>query len=184
MITLDQLKEYLGIDSGDTSQDAYLQGLIDEISTFIETYTGRIFNQDTYTEVKDWHWERILFTKQYPLNSITSVKYRKGNDFTEWFTEVIEQKDYSFRDSGEVYFNMNLPRWFNKIEVVYNAGYASIPQDIQLWVKKLCEATYLQNQNKWVVSESVDWTSIRFADFQKNTQMNMAIFDKYKTYEI
>lgn len=184
MITLEQLKIFLWISLTDTSQDVLLQSLIDEMTSYIEKYTWRIFLPQDYIEIKNWHWERIIYIKNYPLNSITSIKIRENSDYSLWFTKTISPNEYTFNKDWEIYFNYNLPRWFNYIQVNYNWWYTTIPQDLQYWLKRLCESVYRQAKQQWIMSESVDWTSIKFTDYSKNNWFNMSIFDNYKSYGI
>jgi len=182
MITLDDLKLYLGIQLSDTTEDWRLQMFIDSNSSFIENYCNRIFLLKDNIEVFDGHWERMLFTNNYPINSIESVKFRESNDFTEGFTEIIEEKDYTFKRDGTVFFAFNLKRWVNVGEIKYNSGYSAndLPADIKLCLKRICEVDFLTAKWKGIIEEKVDWTWVKFESNKNEKQVIVKLLSKYR----
>jgi len=186
MITLEDLKIYLGIELADTSEDIRLQMFIDWNTVFIENYCNRIFTVKDNIEVFDWHGERILFSKNFPINSITSVKVRESTDFTEWFTETIEEKDYTFKKEWSIFFNYNLPRWFNVWEIRYNSWYSDndIPKDIKLCLKRICEVDFLTVKWKGIIEEKVDWTWVKFESNKNEKENIVKLLSKYKRLNV
>lgn len=76
LVTLAEMKAYLGILTGDTSQDAFLTAQITEISEVIQAYCRRVFATASY--VQTYYWEdydpsKTLETFHYPLISVTSI---------------------------------------------------------------------------------------------------------------
>ncbi len=60
----------------DTSQDALLQVLITAVSDGIEKYCRRRFLSKFYDELYDGNGDRRLLLRQYPIQSVQSVRYR------------------------------------------------------------------------------------------------------------
>lgn len=180
MITLDELKRYLWIE--DNSQDVLLQEIIDWVTAYIESYTWRNLSIQDYDKKYNWNWERIFILPNFPVNSITEIKYRNNTDFSAPTYTLIETKDYSFNTSWEIFFNFNLIRWFNVLEIKYNAWYDPIPEDLKLACKMLCWLSYNTKNTNWVKSESVEWVSIVFSDTSSETIKANIILDNYKNY--
>lgn len=138
LVTLSAMKSFLGI-SGST-YDTFLTDQINLISEAVEGYCGRVFTQTTYTQTfyqdectNDDTYQELL-TYQFPIISITSVK--EGIPPTEAITEYRVNKDV-----GKL---INTTGWFanGDIEVVYSAGYATIPYVIQNVVFNLVAERY------------------------------------------
>lgn len=133
LVTLARVKRYLEIESTDTSRDDLLNELINACSSAIENYCDRKFKSQTHTETL-WGVNTKIFVKNYPITAITSVteegetspiesKYYKNRE------TYIQLKDYSIDPEDDV-------------TVVYVAGYAAIPEDLQFACSKLVDAYF------------------------------------------
>src|SRR6516165_6503446 len=60
----------------DSSQDALLTALITAVSDAIEKYCRRDFTSKSYDELYSGDGDRRLFLREYPLQSVQSVRYR------------------------------------------------------------------------------------------------------------
>jgi hypothetical protein len=60
----------------DSSQDALLSTLITAVSDAIEKYCRRDFTSKSYDELYSGDGDRRLFLREYPLQSVQSVRYR------------------------------------------------------------------------------------------------------------
>jgi hypothetical protein len=60
----------------DTSQDALLTALITAVSDQIEKFCRRDFISKSYDELYNGHGDRRLLLRQYPIQSVQSVRYR------------------------------------------------------------------------------------------------------------
>lgn len=154
LVTLESVKRRLGIDPGDTSIDADLEDRINEISYYIHgdgidnrgILNRHLTARDYTNELYQGENEQDLLLDNYPINSVTSVEYRyfyPGTFYTldsdDYF---IHRKKYSVvREYGWTRFGFStgyltradLP--FYNIRISYNAGYTTIPMDIQGIVK-------------------------------------------------
>ena len=149
LTTLDALKLRIGIDSSDTSQDNELTNYINEISELVESFLNRKLKAQDYTdELYQGNDEQELLLDNYPINSITQIEYRyyyPGSFYTidadEYF---IHRKRYSVvREYGWYRFG-SATRYLTKVEfpfynirITYNAGYTTIPSDIEGIVKDI-----------------------------------------------
>lgn len=151
LITVEQLETYLGIDL----DDAQAQALIDNASAMIEAFTKTVFEQRTITETDDGGGLDLIMSHK-PIISVTSV-----TDFGQDVPVLVDATEYTvYLEEG---FIRALPRgrgfnpwtpskypheapFFNgfwaigakRWEIVYEAGYATVPLDIQQAALMLC----------------------------------------------
>ena len=135
LCTIEDLEIYLGIDINDDPSDLNdtydkYSYLITAVSAEIESICGRKFTLDSYTETYDIDGSRINLN-QYPINSITSVKY--GSPFGGTDRTTIETDNYTTdNDSGILILNLRFSRAQQYINVTYDAGFDQIPDDLVL----------------------------------------------------
>jgi len=120
MITLTEYKQYLNI--VDTDKDDILQGFITSAISQIDSLCNRKFLKADYTEnISCNYFGNLLYPKNYPVNSVTSIKYFDSSVYTNITTgtlsDSIEILDY--------YVKLNeLMSVRNKeVQIVYNGGY-------------------------------------------------------------
>lgn len=142
IITLAQIREYLKKASGDTTQDAALQGYIDMASGAIErfiqgpvnvqSYAGEIYNGDGCAE---------LFVDKRPITQLVTpqaadLQYRDGPG-ESWQT-LEADVNMILIDAKRPYkitlYQTYFPRGRQNIRVSYKAGYATVPDDL----KRVC----------------------------------------------
>ncbi len=75
LITLARAKQAIQSIS-DSSQDSLLNTLITALSDAIEKYCRRDFTSKSYDELYSGNGDRRLFLREYPLQSVQSVRYR------------------------------------------------------------------------------------------------------------
>ena len=145
----------------DTSQDAVIDILIDQCSARIVTYVGHIIEAADVTEYYRGTGTPDLVLRNWPVNSIASVfedmaaAYGQASGAFAADTELEQGVDYALAKDGiggaaksgmlrrlgnvwqkpDVYrpglihpIPVDTP---GTIKVVYNAGYATVPHDIQ-----------------------------------------------------
>lgn len=125
------VKELLGIDSGDSSKNNLIIRRINQATEMIERYTGRRFKSSNYTEYYDGSYTDVLVLNQRPVTEISVLSARdtalNDDDFS-----VIDTSDYFINSNAGVIeaisgFYGGWDRW----KVEYTAGYTNIPADIQ-----------------------------------------------------
>jgi hypothetical protein len=115
---------------------------IEQESNEVNTVSGRIWGTTDYSETIDYQGEDIITLKNAPLVSVTSVIYSTGPLGTDSYSlsdTKVEDTDYTvYTDEGEI---VPLPNWRpqdgrKRIQINYNAGYATIPPTVQKLVTK------------------------------------------------
>jgi len=153
LVSLADLKDYLGI--VDNSQDTYLNG---EIALFDETvlnYCNRVFEQTTVTETiyyDDFKDSMEHYLYHHPVISITSIteKHPDNSDVVTTNYRLnkrvgkIEITDSDFYQRSFLFQNYNVGA---RLEIVYEAGYATVPLEIQEAIKSLIQARYNKKQS-------------------------------------
>ncbi len=136
LTTLEAVKEELGIDAGDASNDNYLVRLVNSVSDAIERYCDRHFEKASLTEkVAGQGSQRVLLSRT-PILSVTSVTL-SGSVLASSDYEVEAEAGMLFRASGWPWSAMRRPDIVQdqypgsetrNIEVAYTGGYV-LPKD-------------------------------------------------------
>jgi len=154
LITLAEYKESEGIAS--PKEDLRLNSLIPSVSQLIKTYCGNSL-VDYYSSNKtetfniSWNTHAVQLTET-PVNSIVTVKERSSYDAT-YETLTTGDHEYYFDYNTDSIFRTNgggyafWPQGPGSVEVVYTAGYASVPADLKLAVIDLI-TYYLKDEHK------------------------------------
>ena len=163
LTTLDALKLRIGIPSGDTTNDVELTNYINEVSEFIESYVGRNLKAQAYTgELYQPSDEQELLLDNWPINSVTTLELGYiDNDgvfqvVRDDITYFIHRKKYSlvrpygWLIEGGYSYNQNYGRYLSRVEfpsysirVAYNAGYSTVPSDIEGLAKDIIADLYI-----------------------------------------
>lgn len=151
LVTLDEMKTYLGIALINTTYDAFLTQQIELISQTIEAYCRRNFASASY--VQTFYKEEIIKNEivldtlhlwQFPLISVTSVKEIDNDNNETLITDYRENKSLAWLiKSRYTHFFQN----GDKIEVAYTSGFATIPAPIQNAVYSLVQERYNKKIN-------------------------------------
>lgn len=148
LVTLDDTKNYLQIPLATLDYDIFLNTQIDFLSKVIEEYCQRKFEQITYTQefyidlFNDNNSRKQLWAFQYPIISVTSVKEITTVNSVDNEVLVAAQEYRIHKDLGKLerfsafgirqnWFVDLSNQDFARTQVIYEAGYASIPLTIQ-----------------------------------------------------
>lgn len=194
LITLADLKTWLGITSVDAARDSRLEMYINTISTAIETYCNRKFKSATYTSEKYQATdEQELILKNYPVTSITSLTYNDDTltEADEDF-ELDEDTGILFREEGWAktgygnYLSGKIDFPERNITVTYVAGYSTIPEDLKMVCYEACSNLYdLKAAGAGgISSKHVADVSVTFRESSKGSRYfdvdHIAILNSYK----
>ena len=138
MITLADLKAYLGIAPGDTSQDTRLQLFVDATNQYVEDKTLYNYGNDkTRSEILDYR-DNVMLGRM-GIKSITEVRlYQRG---TEDETDPIDTKSYTYdSNTGRLTLDFSYGDDYNRsaynaVHVTYVYGHAegeTMPADLKL----------------------------------------------------
>ncbi len=129
---------YLIYDSADGSADLtptqklQVEIVADAVNSQILNYINRNLIAADYTEVWDSIGSDELLTREYPINSVASIKISNTSDFTGAI--ILDPTWYSFQKESIVFNGAVLPIGRACTQVIYNAGYAlaNIPKHLIL----------------------------------------------------
>lgn len=125
---ISDIELYTGTTITETVNEALMTSLINSVSAEIETICNRKFNLDTYDQTYDMDGRNINL-KQSPIVSITSIEY--GSPFNPSERTALETDQYfTHNDEGIISLLLRFNRAEQWVNVVYSAGYATIPDDI------------------------------------------------------
>lgn len=146
IITLNQVRAYLGVKDGFTDNDSQFEEYITLCSGAIEEYTQRKFAVQEITEYLDGDGTDFLVVSFPPVHSLVgvsealrldSLQYRDADGTGDW-TDVTDDEDYIHIDQSKSWRIQLLggdyfPEGIKNIKVVYNTGWAQvdIPADVQ-----------------------------------------------------
>ena len=132
------LEAWLKLSAGNTDE-ALLTRLLTAESTFIETWCSRIFSPTDYVETRDGNGQSRMSPQCWPMLSIasvvvdgTAIPAAVGATGSGYFIvgKSIQLRGYSFtRGAGNVVLS-------------YNAGFATIPADVQQAAIELAAMRY------------------------------------------
>ena len=155
LITLAKYKEFEGIDS--TTNDLKFQTIIPAVSQLVKTYCANSFVDffsTNKTETFTLNWEsHVVQLTESPIQTIVSVKER--NAYSESYSTLTTtaheyylepDTDSIIRTDSSGRFK-NFPKGVGSVEVVYTAGYSSIPLDLMLAVVDLI-TYYFKKEHK------------------------------------
>ena len=116
---LEEVKLYLGMTV--TTNDTLLEMLIDSASSYIESYTNRIFEIQEYTEIINGTGTNRLPVSYAPIFNVNSVTSIYGIGVTPQFTKnLIYLTDGTIFTEGKMNWTVN-----------YEAGFEEIPYDVR-----------------------------------------------------
>ena len=156
LITKDEYKALKNL-SQSVKEDGRIDALIDSVSQLVKSYCGNSIT-DYYSTNKtetfnvDWETHVVQLTES-PVNAIVSVEEREGyssaydtltTTANEYYLHV-ETDSIIRTTSGTGY--RNWPKGPGAVKVVYTAGYATAPKDLQLAVADLI-TYYLKDEYK------------------------------------
>jgi hypothetical protein len=132
LISLDDIREALGLESEEVKDDGFIINLINRASTRIESYCGRTFAASYYTEYHDGDGTSEVLLDQYPITHVSGLWDDIDRDFGD---------DYEIgSDDYLIYANEGRLSLYNdettfcvgrqNIKVCYSGGYTTIPDDL------------------------------------------------------
>lgn len=191
LISLEDLKQFLGIDQDDHSKDFILTVYINGISDYIQG-PGQSMLATDYVEQYQGTGTQNLILKHKPINSIASLK--QGNSDVKDY-EILSGLGILYRNSGWPLDGSSNPfmhdrvNWSYKyIEVKYNAGYQTVPSDLLMVLLGMIDSMYSMNidaDSKSMKSYKISDVSITWRDtVMALSPSDQAIISKYKGINI
>ena len=143
LCALPEVKDWLSIDLVDLTADAMLSRLITSCSAAIKTWLGRDLNQATYTETQNGSGTTRMSLLQFPVTAVTSVTVNGlqipaatsptayGFLFDKFGIDLVNAPASGpLSPAGTYWFGSFFPAGNLNVQVVYTAGFATVPTDI------------------------------------------------------
>lgn len=183
LTSLADVKESLGISSGDTSKDNLLIRLINKGTELIESYCGRRFKGATFTSEK-WDGDGSDYSvRNFPITSVTNIQYLISDPNTdEW--DTLDTSLYNFDpETGIVHYEFSTG--FQNWRITYVGGYTTIPSDLAEACVDFVTYMYNHANSSGVKSErlgdrSVEW----FATTNSSAIKELGIDDILDAYRV
>ena len=116
--------------SRELTEQTYIEGLIEDASSRINSYCQRSLKAKDYTIILNSPtYTSYIITPDYPINTITKLYI----DSNHVFPSTTEVTDYTINsDNGIINLNSNMVMMGNGIvKLQYNAGFTTVPYDLQ-----------------------------------------------------
>lgn len=150
LTTLANAKAWLGLTT--TADDTLLSRLVSAVSAFCEQWTNRTFTLTTYAETRDGTGSDRLMFRHTPVVAVTSVLV--GNDMVPART-VLGQTGWIADDAFLTYDGGIFPRGRGNVVIQYEAGYATVPLEIEQSVLELVGILYKERGRIGLTSQGV-----------------------------
>lgn len=141
LCALSDVKTYLGVT--DTNSDSVLSALILNASSFIETYCNRVFLSASYTETRNGTGGQKLLLLNSPISAVSALTIDgytvppSPAALVPGF--VFDQQVLYIRPGG---YPREFVRGIQNVTVVYVAGFAAVPLDINQACVELIASKY------------------------------------------
>ena len=144
-MTIEELRIHLHISEDDDSYDETIEALYEQAKRIFTHRTRIVFEKKEYTEVFTNVSSSMLFPQYGPLVSVTSIRYK--NNSSDDYTDL----DFSYTPvSDTIYMDCILIAKF--VEVVYEAGYETIPLELDKILAQICSFLWTYDDRKVMLS--------------------------------
>ena len=184
LISLDDIREALGLDNEEVKDDGFIINLINRVSTRIESYCGRTFAASYYTEYHDGDGTSEVLLNQYPITHVSGMWDDIDRDFGD--DCVVDSDDYLiYANEGRLSLYNDETTFLvgrQNIKVCYSGGYTDIPEDLKQACVDLALTSYRKNKEKihGVMSRTTAGGASAMYDLREIPADVKAILDTYK----
>lgn len=191
------VKESLGIDSGDTSKDNLIKRKINQATLYIESYCSLArdhhFKEATYTDEEyDGTDNSTIVLKMRPVSTITEFQKRNSITSDGGFENVETELYFTDLSAGVIELVTRAGSGWNRYNVTYTAGYSTIPADLaEACVTLACY--YVENSASGTAVKKKQEGSRSIEYFQANSDSGESLIDqlnlddvlsRYKQYNL
>lgn len=193
-VTLEEVKQWLGIENSDTSKDLILGIYIGGISELLDGMIGRDIFANDYTEKYKGTNSNSLVLRNYPINSVAAVQCVVDGEAVEELTEddyeISSKSGILYKDtpwliagsSNLMSSRINFPK--RHIKVTYNAGYTETPADLKMICLQLIQSQLgldsSSSTTKGLKSYSISDVKMEWKDEIKLSEAQIKTITKYK----
>ena len=123
-------------------QKVMIEHAVNAASAQIERYCDRKFKARVHTEVQDGAVNDEILPRHYPVLAVHSVRFAGGQQFVSALP--LEPALYATDGMTISFLYSRTPRGRATVQLIYRAGYESIPMDLQF--AAVGQAKYLQSR--------------------------------------
>lgn len=206
LTTRAKVKSYLGIT--DASNDTLLEELIDNVTEWIEGQLGgRRIKLTSYVDEEHDGGEQDIFLFNFPIaaSPVLTGSFRTGPIETPTFQAFKVNDFVVYLKAGFVHFfartpggeTIGVPGTTSKgslnIRFTYDAGFATIPDDLELLAKQLVATLFQRRNAQGIKKETVEGSSIEYrSPGDENdglteeglTGVQKSVLDRYKRHNV
>jgi hypothetical protein len=180
LVSLENLKDELGIAREDNTQDVLLQAIVTAVLSVWDNMTNRTWESGSKTEYYDCsaHTTKI-FLRNWPVTSVTTI-----HDDPDWAwaaDSLIPTADYQTdTEKGIIHYMGEFYTGSQNVKVVYTAGYSAVT--VPAWWKQLIvrQAAHWSRQAikgiSDVSSKVVGSNSTNYKDLENNLLPDFMLF--------
>lgn len=172
LTTVADVKELLGLDSGDTAKDNLIIRKINQATDMIESWCllpyNHHFKQTTYTNERySGNGSNSIILGMRPVTSVTSFQYSNAGFNNDSWSDL-ETTEYAIdEDTGSLLLGFNTWGGWDAYRVTYTAGFSVIPSDLAEAAAQLAANLVEHAQTgQGVVSKTEGSRSITYAQSQ------------------
>lgn len=187
LLSLANLKVYLKITS--VGKDDILTDIKDFVEDWAKKYCGRDFLITTYTRYRDGDGTDKLNVDQFPITAITSIHSDASRGFdssTEIVAANIIKNDSESWDAGLIeLFEASFVRGKKNIKIIYEAGYSTVPQDLQFAIAETCAKVFMVQDKRLFgqISQQVG-SRIVTLDIEEVPKRALSTFKRYRHIQL
>jgi len=160
LTTLPNVKQWNSITA--IGDDALLTRLITSVSTFIRTWLNRQLDSAVYTESYDGLGGTRLSVANHPITAVASVTI---DNLVVPLSTSPTVAGFTFDAYGILLRQgYRFVRGQANVSVVYTAGYATIPEEIEQAAVELVTLRYVERRRPGVSSQSVGGENLSYRD--------------------
>lgn len=184
LVPLDDMIDFLAIEEPTQEQENQIGFMLNMLCEFCDTYTNRTLIATDHTERLNGTGTQRISVSNYPINS-TSATVSAYIDADWDFTadDKIGADDlYIDSENGIIVYKDGIwSRGLSNVKIVYNAGYESVPYDLQLSIQEAVAYFWERKEQKVWAKSSIskgDNSITRITQSLPDTVT--AVWDRYR----
>lgn len=160
--------------------DSLLSRLITAVSTYVQSWMNRKIPRMTYVETRNGLGGPVMLLKNFPVLSVSAltvdgVAMTPRGPISPY---VPGPTGYTFDDIS-IQLPCGFPRGFQNVTVTYDAGYDTVPADIEQAVVDTIGEWFYARQRIGILSKAIEGQSITFMN-QSMPQRAKDVLQQYK----
>jgi hypothetical protein len=175
LTTVANVKQWLGIKSA-TDDDTLLASLVSGVSRWVQKWLSRTIISAVYAETLNGNGKEAIFLVNTPITAVSSVVV---NGVAIPARTSVLGNGYTFDEDAIYLVGYCFTKGVKNIQLGYTAGFADVPEDLELAAKKLCAIGYKERDRIGQSSKGLagEQTNFIVKDLPSDVEL---ILDRYK----